>query len=161
MSSQHWGVNKQTPKITQFFFCLFSFLSISSLCPQMLTQGHQQYQQRQPWKSGRAVLWRLRSPLKWRKSPQQPLAAALALPLRLRKKKQKDCCTVHYAKSLSTLPHSWRRTTVVRWSSSFLLPFFFLSQECCNYLPLNRLDLLQQGTKRWQKTGNYMEFINY
>lgn len=44
-----------------------------------------------------------------------------------------------------------------------LASFFFplLSQERCNYLPLNRLDLLQQGTKRWQKTGNYMEFISY
>lgn len=137
MSSQHWDVNKQTPKVTQFFLlvclfdwlfdCLFSLISISSLCPQMLTQGHQQYQRRQPWKSGRAVLWQLRSPLKWRKSQQQPLAAALALLLRLRKKKQKDCCTVHYAKSLSTLPHSWRRTTVVRWSRACLLPFFFPS----------------------------------
>lgn len=44
---------------------------------------------------------------------------------------------------------------------AYFLFFSLLSQERCNYLPLNRLDLLQQGTKRWQKTGNYMEFINY
>lgn len=104
---------------------LILFPSIFSLCPQMLPQGHQQYQRQQPWKSGRAVLWQQRSPLKWRKSPQQPLAARHALPLRLRKKKQKDCCTVHYAKSLSTLPRNWRRTTVVRWSNACFLLFFF------------------------------------
>lgn len=136
------------PKVTTFFFVLF--VSISSLCPQTLPQGHQQYQRRQPWKSGRAVLWQLRSPLKWRKSPRQPLAAPHALPLRLRKKKQKDCCTVHYAKSLSTLPRSWRRTTVVRWSSACFL-LFLLSQELCNYLPLNRLDLLQKGQRGGRK----------
>lgn len=126
---RHFWIGNDNITVFPPFFCVFRI--------QMVLQGHQQYQRRQLWKSAKAVLWQLRSPLKLKKAQQQPLAIAHVLLLRPRKKRQNGFFTVRYARLLSTPPRSWRRTTVVRCSD------FFLFQQLCNYLPLNRLDLLQ------------------